>query len=303
MRTGLRSGSAAVAAIGALVAIGCGGDGGGEGPEDSVRALYDALAAGDGERACGELTERGQAEVTKATGDSSCAEALTAADRSEFEDAEVQEVDTSGETGTATVRTGSSTKRLALRKVGDEWKVEGLVGVVGGLFDLFEGDGQEAGDPSVQRRIDAAEERLETNPDDRAALVQLVRGHYTLASTGVDRESGAFSEAGKQELAKASAAWKRYLASDPAKPDASIATIMLTAYSPLGLNEPDSAAQAAEIVALARSDVASYVQLVQYATLAGQERKADLAAAKALELAPKAERDTVKELIEAARAK
>src|SRR3712207_8131857 len=50
------------------------------------------------------------------------------------------------------------------------------------------------------------------------------------------------------------------------------------------------------------NDAQSYVQLVQFATLAGQKRKADLAAAKAVELAPKGQEKTVKQLIEQAKA-
>jgi hypothetical protein len=77
---------------------------------------------------------------------------------------------------------------------------------------------------------------------------------------------------------------------------------MTTAYGQLGLNQPENATTAAELVAEERNDSTSYLQLVQFATLAGQKRKADLAADKALELAPEGERDTVKALIEQAKA-
>jgi hypothetical protein len=76
---------------------------------------------------------------------------------------------------------------------------------------------------------------------------------------------------------------------------------MTTVYGQLGLNLPKDATEAAEIVAEERNDASSYIQLVQFATLAGQKRKADLAGEKAIELASEDERDTVKQLIEQAK--
>jgi predicted TPR repeat methyltransferase len=77
---------------------------------------------------------------------------------------------------------------------------------------------------------------------------------------------------------------------------------MFQAYSQVGLNQPAKAEKAAEIIASARNNSAAYIQVVQYATLAGDTRTADLAANKALELAPKAQRSSVKKLIQQAKA-
>lgn len=186
----------------------------------------------------------------------------------------------------------------------------GLIGAgigsdaTGGVFDIFTG-GNDAdisdANKTVKKKIDAANARLKTNPNDQAALVQVVRGHYTIAATDTDRQTGEFGKQGKGELEKASAAWKRYLATKPEKVDPALATLMMTAYSQGALNQPDNATVAAEIVAEQRNDASAYVQLVQFATLAGQTRKADLAADKALELASKDERETVKALIQQAK--
>ncbi|HEX8744617.1 MAG TPA: hypothetical protein VF712_15945 [Thermoleophilaceae bacterium] len=187
----------------------------------------------------------------------------------------------------------------------------GLVGagvgsdVSGGVFDIFtggdDGDVSDA-NKAVQKRIDRAEAKLKTNPRDGAALLEVVRGHYSLAATDTSREDGSFGEDGKKELEKAGGAWKRYLATKPEKVDPAIATLMTQAYGQLGLNQPENAVEAAELVAKERNDATSYIQLVQFATLAGQKRKADLAGEKALELAPEGERDTVKALLEQAKA-
>ncbi len=50
----------------AVYAVGCGDDGGAS-PADSVRAYNDAVADGDGDKACDQLTEAAQEELQQAT--------------------------------------------------------------------------------------------------------------------------------------------------------------------------------------------------------------------------------------------
>jgi hypothetical protein len=187
----------------------------------------------------------------------------------------------------------------------------GLIGfgigsdAAGGLADIFTGgDDADVSDVNkdTQKKIDAANDKLKVNPKDQAALIEVIRGHYTIAASDASSEDGSFSDDGKDELKKASDAWKRYLALKPEKVDSALATLMMQAYSPAALNIPADGAIAAEIVAEERGDPGSYVQLVQFASLAGQKRKADLAAEKALEVAAPEERKQVKDLIEQAKA-
>ena len=173
-------------------------------------------------------------------------------------------------------------------------------GTSGGLFDLFGGGGG-SGNNVVDKRIEKAEKALKRNPKDAVALATLVRSHYTIASANTNQQTGQFGKDGKKELAKAGSAWQRYLATDPKKPDASLASLMVNAYSPIGLNQPTNAAAAAEIVADARNDAQSWLQLVQYASLAHQTRKADLAGQKAIERAPKKQRKLVKQSVKQAK--
>jgi hypothetical protein len=173
-------------------------------------------------------------------------------------------------------------------------------GTSGGLFDLFGGGGG-SGNNVVDKRIERAQKALKVNPKDAAALAVLVRSHYTLASADSSQQTGQFGKDGKKELVKAGSAWQRYVATDPKKPDASLAALMVNAYSPIGLNQPTNAVAAAEIVADARNDAQSWLQLVQYATLAHQTRKADLAGQKAIERAPKKQRKLVKQSVKQAK--
>ena len=69
---------------------------------------------------------------------------------------------------------------------------------------------------------------------------------------------------------------------------------MATAYSETGLNDPAQAATAMEVVTEVQPTASSYATLAQYAYLADQFRKGDLAAAKAVQLAPDAQRRLVR---------
>jgi hypothetical protein len=176
-------------------------------------------------------------------------------------------------------------------------------GTSGGLFDLFSGGGGgSTANKTLDKRIKNAERALRVNPKDQVALVSLVRSHYTLASADTDQRTGQFGKDGKKELVKTSTAWERYVASDPKKPDESLASLMVVAYSQIGLNQPSNAAGAAEIVATARNDAQAWLQLVQYASLAHQTRKADLAGQQAIKHAPKNQRKLVKQSVAQAKA-
>jgi predicted Zn-dependent protease len=83
------------------------------------------------------------------------------------------------------------------------------------------------------------------------------------------------------------------------KPDADTAVIALQVYDVGGLNRPKEAQKAAALIAQESNDVAAYLRLVQYAARAGDTRTADLAAKKAVDLAPKAQRKEVQRQAEA----
>src|SRR4051794_22924790 len=90
--------------------------------------------------------------------------------------------------------------------------------VNGGLSDLFSGGGgSNQGDKIVQDRIDTAEKQLVTNPKNTAALAQVIRGHYQLATADSDPNTGEFSKDAQEDLQAASTAWQKYLATEPKK--------------------------------------------------------------------------------------
>jgi hypothetical protein len=168
--------------------------------------------------------------------------------------------------------------------------------VSGGLFDAFS-DRSGSSNSLVEDRIEKNEDKVAANPKDKVALQALVRDWYQLAVEEADPNTRQFTDEGKQRLAEADQAWQSYLEADKT-PEASLAALMIQVYDPTALNKPAEGAEAAEIVATDQKSAQAYLQLVQFAALAGQDRKADLAGRKAIELAPKNQRSTVKQLVE-----
>jgi hypothetical protein len=185
--------------------------------------------------------------------------------------------------------------------------------VSGGLGDLFSGGGGSSqGDKIILKKIDTAEKRLAANPRDEAALGAVIRGHYQLATAKADPQTGTFSADARKDLIAAASAWQRYLATKPEKPDLGLARVMVQTYSGLAQGVPGDqqaagrywagAASAAETIAAAQPKPANYIALVQFASLAGQTNKADLAGKRAVELAPKGQRKAVQQQVASAKA-
>jgi hypothetical protein len=167
--------------------------------------------------------------------------------------------------------------------------------VSGGLFDAFsDRSGSTGGNTIVEKRVDSAERRLATNPKDEKALRELARSSYQLAGGQTDPNTGRATAAAKPNLNRSARAWERYLALEPEKPDPALARVMIQVYNEFGLNKPDKATQVAEILADADPIANNFLTLSQYARLAGQTRKAELAGKRAIEVAPKAQKKQVR---------
>jgi hypothetical protein len=160
--------------------------------------------------------------------------------------------------------------------------------VSGGLFDAFsDRSGGGTSSEQLEDRIDRQEERLQSNPRSEATLKALVRDYHALASAQLPTGAVQYPEEAKDELQQAGEYWQRYLGAEDGDPDASLARLAVAVYDQGALGQPAEAAAAMRIVAEAGNDFQSYLALVQRAAAAGDERTADLAARKAVELAPK----------------
>jgi hypothetical protein len=177
--------------------------------------------------------------------------------------------------------------------------------VSGGLVDaLTENNGATTSNDSAFRdRADRATREAEASPQDPAAWAEVARTRFQYASAGefINRQTGEFTAEGKAQLQLAATAWERHLELAKNKPDDRVATVMVQAYSQGGLNEPEKAVQAQEIITEVRPKDSTFATLAVLAYQAGQTRKGDLATKEALALADKDDRETLKSELEQAK--
>lgn len=159
----------------------------------------------------------------------------------------------------------------------------------GGFLDIFRGGSSTSAQVSSAEKSATRQVRL--HPQDPRAWYALAYARYQAApyDNTLNGGQGAFTTDGRRKLVLASTAWQRYLKLDPQKPSATLAHLMANAYSQVGLDQPANAASAMEIVTQQQPSYAAYATLAEYAYLAQQWRKGDLAAARAVQLAPSAQ--------------
>jgi hypothetical protein len=173
----------------------------------------------------------------------------------------------------------------------------------GGILDAvgLGGDGSGSSNPQYEEEIDDAESKLETDPEDTSALLNLVRYNYLSATqSGVetDPETGipSVTEDAHQELEESVAAWERYLDTKPQRPNAGAAANAAQAY--VYLEDADGAAGAQEIVAESQNTSSAYYQLALYRYADGQIKAGDAAGQQAIEAADQADRNRIENIVE-----
>jgi tetratricopeptide (TPR) repeat protein len=179
----------------------------------------------------------------------------------------------------------------------------GIGGAVsGGLLDAITqgGGGASTGVDAFQKRVNTAQQATQAHPKDAKAWATLARARFQLASAGdnYNQQTGAYSATGKQQLQAAGDAWQKHVDLAGKHPDDGVAGVMVQAYISLG--EYDKAVQAEEIITEARPTSKTFATLAILAYNAGQTRTGDLARQKALSLAPKDQRNTLKAQIDEA---
>jgi hypothetical protein len=181
-----------------------------------------------------------------------------------------------------------------------------LVGVgsggSGGILNAFTNNGSGGSQKAVvSQEEQQALKAIRANPNDAAAWGQLLQARWTSANQTPDQNAstGAYTAAGKKELAGAVTAWQRYIALTK-NPDPSLPILASRAYGALG--DWAGAASAWEQETLVSpTEPKGFECLAVTAYAAGQARKGDLAAAKALSLLPKASQPTTKTTLQSAK--
>jgi hypothetical protein len=119
---------------------------------------------------------------------------------------------------------------------------------------------------------------------------------------GYVTSTGVVTSKGKELFSAAARAWSAYLALNPPQPSAKLAQLVVPIFAPGGLNQPSSAVQALQIVVAAKPNSASrYAELAEYAYKAKNPRVGDLAASRAIALAPATQRTRLKKELEEAK--
>lgn len=171
----------------------------------------------------------------------------------------------------------------------------------GGLFDALSGGGNTSTTSSYTKQIKATQKQVDANPKNAAAWARLAS--LRLAQGGAN---GGFDKnaEGLKDFRSASAAWERYLALEPAKVDQSVARQMINVYGSAGLNLPDKAVGAMDLIIdqTEPPEADLYKQYALLAFTAGQTRKGDLAIDKAVALSPPAERKELRSALESLKA-
>jgi hypothetical protein len=175
----------------------------------------------------------------------------------------------------------------------------GIGGSSGGILDAVTGNGSGGGsdvNEQLEKRIDRQKEKLQASPTNAAVLAQLVRLNYQAAVAQQPSGSSAFPDSAKDDLRAAAAYWDRYVEATKGEPNPDLARFAYTIFGTTGLNQPDKAKEAVRVIAADTNDSQTYLLLVQTAVAAGDTRTAQLAAQKAIDLAPESQKKQVKKL-------
>jgi hypothetical protein len=176
----------------------------------------------------------------------------------------------------------------------------GVGGGGGGLINaLTENNG--GGSASFAAKVANAQKAVKREPNNPKAWGNLIEAQLHQASEEKYSNSitGEYTGKGKELLTQVSHSWDTYLALEPHHPSPSLAQRMLSVYGEGGLNKPAAEVAALQIVLPTKpTSAALYAQLAEASYKAHNVSQGDLAAAKAVSLAPPNERKRVKTALE-----
>src|SRR2546421_4556013 len=186
----------------------------------------------------------------------------------------------------------------------------GLVGFgIGGGFGsggLFNAASQNEGSANAtySAQIKKDEKLTKQQPTNPEGWEKLAKFQLNEAGGEAFVTSSGLTSKGRQLFTKIAQTWGSYLALNPPKPNPTLTQQMLRIFGEEGLNRPSDEVQVLQLVVAEKpTNAAYYAQLARYAYLAHNTRVGDLASAKAVSLAPTAQRQRVKTELAALRKK
>ncbi|HEY4812983.1 MAG TPA: hypothetical protein VIH71_18195 [Solirubrobacteraceae bacterium] len=167
----------------------------------------------------------------------------------------------------------------------------------GGLLSSINKEGEGGGGSGYAKQIAKYRKLTKEQPSNASAWENLAKNLYHEAGNEpYVTSTGAVTSKGKELFKQVAVAWSGYMALNPPKPNSELAQLMEGVYGEEGLNEPAKEVEVLQIVLANRPTYAAgYGALAQYAYKAHNTRVGDLAAAKAVSLAPAADRTRVKD--------
>jgi len=167
-----------------------------------------------------------------------------------------------------------------------------------GLLTAAE-QGNNSGHNIYAAEVKKYREQTKKNPTDAAAwaaytkaLLHEANGEALHTTEGT---TSSLTSKGTEVYSEAAQAWETYVRLEPHNPSSELAELVIPIFAEEGLNRPTKAVEALQLVIAARPPSSSlYGQLAEYAYKAGDPGTGDLAARKAVELAPASDRATVK---------
>jgi hypothetical protein len=182
----------------------------------------------------------------------------------------------------------------------------GSSGLSGGIVDAITGNGTTGGGDTaavdrLSAQVRAADAKTKAAPSDPAAWAALAQARVRLANVGenLDTNTGTYTAEGRRQVTAAGTAWDKYVALKPATPDERLARQMAQAFVSTGA--ADKAVGAQEMLTEIDPTQQTFQNLALLAYQAGQARKGDLAASKAISLAPKDQQKDLKTSLDQAK--
>jgi hypothetical protein len=191
---------------------------------------------------------------------------------------------------------------LALIMLGGLLLVGVGTGSGGGILNAFTNNGSGG---SSKTAVSAEEKQAiratQLRPNDPAAWAALLQARYSTAtqSNNFNSTTGQFTAAGERELKAATQAWQKYIALTKA-PDTTTAILAARSYGLLANYAGEASAWEA-VTQASPGELKGYECLAASAYAAKQNRKGDLAAAKAVSLVPKAQQFELKQQLNQAK--
>jgi hypothetical protein len=173
---------------------------------------------------------------------------------------------------------------------------------IGGLLNAFTGNGSGSNQSqAVNKQVQSALNKVHAQPNSAAAWSNLTQARWTAAGQeGTCNASVCtFSSAGKKQLAGLTEAWQHYVQLTKS-PSPALAQLAARSYGYLG-NYAGEASAWQVMTAANPNALIGFECLAASAYAAGQTDKGNLALDKAVSLAPKAQRTTIKSEVAAAK--